>query len=107
MQEALRATTLISAILRLMDRTILEATDNNSFILGDTPIPQSELARGFRVSLSKSIAVEALPRDGTRSPIVRRTATAAEVNAINREQWENAIEIVIGPNPTILKSFQR
>jgi hypothetical protein len=38
-----------------------------ALVLGDTPLPQSDLGRGFSVPLSRSLAVLAVPT-GTRRP---------------------------------------
>jgi hypothetical protein len=88
-----------------MNLTLLDAPVGKSFVLGDTPMPQSKLERGFRVTLSQSLAVEVLPGPAPKTALARRTAKNSEVDDINREQWENASEIVIGPDPAALKKL--
>jgi hypothetical protein len=71
-------------------------------VLGDTPIPQSDLCRGFSVPLSRSLAVLAVPASTPQAVLARCAASAAEVAAINRTQNENALEVVVGPSAALL-----
>jgi hypothetical protein len=104
-QEALRAQTEISKELSKMKFTLLDAPAGQYFILGDTPLPQSEAHRGFTVPLSKSVAVEALPASSAQAVIPRRQASTKEVIAINQTQWDNSLHIVIGPDSTAFQTL--
>lgn len=103
-QDALRADELIAREIQAMSLSILDAPAGSCFILGDTPMPQSELAAGFCVPLSKTVSLEAKPGASSLT-LPRRAITPAEVGAINQVQWSNAREIVVGPDPTALRSL--
>jgi hypothetical protein len=104
-QDALLAKSQIAASLKLMDFALLDAPSGNTFILGDTPLPQDDLSRGFSVPLSKSVAVKTTPSASRKGAITRRQATAIEVKAINQIQWENSLNLVIGADIQLLKSL--
>jgi hypothetical protein len=104
--DALRALPLIAALLAAMKWTILHAPDGMYFILGDTPLAQSDLAGGYRVPLSRSTAITASVVPGLGQRISRRPATAADVAIINQEQWDNALSVAIGPNAELLRSLE-
>jgi hypothetical protein len=97
-QDALRATPQIAQALSRMTFTLLDAPPGSAFILGDTPLPQEHLGQGFTVPLSKSLALEAMPGNSSQTTMARRVATAAEVAAVNRTQWENSLHLVVGPS---------
>lgn len=89
-----------------LDWTVLHAPLGHTFALGDTPLPQSDLVQGFRVPLSRSTAIEALPAStGPSGTLTRRPASSQEVVAINREQSANALRIVVGPDPAVLQAL--
>ncbi len=73
-----------------------------AYVLGDTPIPQSDLRRGFSAPLSRSLAVIAAPASTPQAVLAWRAASAAEVSAINRTQSENTLEVVVGPSAALL-----
>jgi Protein of unknown function (DUF4238) len=97
-QDALRAKPQIAQALARMTFTLLDAPSGCVYILGDTPLPQDLLGHGFSVPLSKSLAIDAAPNNSSQTIMARRLATKAEVNAVNRAQWENSLHIVIGPD---------
>jgi hypothetical protein len=104
-QDAIRAAPQIEAAIAGMQLCLLDATPPSVFVLGDTPIPQSDLGRGFSVPLSKSLAVIATPAGVAKSPITRRVAIQLEVDEINRTQFENTFDTVVGPSAGLLKSL--
>lgn len=102
--DVLKALPKIRQLIGSLQWSLLHAPQGKDFILGDTPLPQSELGKGFRIPLSRSTAVSVTPGAG-QSPMSRSTATAAEVDAINREQWDNALSIAIGPSRALLQAL--
>lgn len=104
-QDAIRAAPQIEAAISCMQLSLLDATPPSAFVLGDTPLPQTDLSRGFSVPLSKSLSVIATPAGFTKSPMIRRVATQQEVDKINRTQFENAFDTVVGPSAALLKSL--
>jgi len=104
-QDALLAKPQIADSLKLMDFMLLDAPAGNTFILGDTPIPQDNLGQGFSVPLSKLVAAKATVSTSGKGTISRRPATIAEVNATNQIQWKNSLELVIGADKQLLKSL--
>ena len=105
LQEALRAESMLFDVFCSMDLTLLDAPPTNIFVLGDTPISQSGIGQGFSVPLSQSIAIKVVPANTIQKILSRRLAIICEVDQINKEQWENAAKIVIGPDPNILKTL--
>jgi hypothetical protein len=103
--DAIRALPVIQALISPLKLNIVHAPTGTDFVLGDTPLPQFELARGFSVPLSKSTAAIAANSHAPKPRIARRSATVAEVNAINREQWNNALKIVIGSSVHTLNAM--
>lgn len=101
-QEALLAAPLIQTTIEGMTLVLLDAPAGEAFVLGDTPLPQSGLQRGFSVPLSCSLAVQAMPAGTPQHTLARRPATPAEVRDINRAQADSAREIVIGPSAALL-----
>jgi hypothetical protein len=55
--------------------------------------------------LSKSLAVIGTPAGAAKSPITRRVAIQLEVDEINRTQFENTFDTVVGPSAGLLKSL--
>lgn len=104
-QDALRAMPLVVSHLRQMELWLLDSPASEAFVLGDTPIPQSQLQSGFSVPLSRSLAVRALPTQSTQTLLSRRNATPAEVRDINRTQSDNSVSIVIGPSRALLAAL--
>ncbi|MDR1076613.1 MAG: DUF4238 domain-containing protein [Xanthomonadaceae bacterium] len=104
-QDALRAMPLVEQLLQPMELWLLDAPATEAFVLGDTPIPQSELRHGFSVPLSRSLAVLACPAQATQKLLSRRNATAAEVKDINRTQNDNALHVVVGPSAALLATL--
>ena len=105
-QEALYAKPLICAQLQKMEFTLLDVPPGREFVLGDTPIPQENLTvRDFSVPISKSVAVFARPAAAPQTMMARRTATEAEVDAINKIQWDNSLHIVVGPTKAVLAAL--
>jgi hypothetical protein len=104
-QDAIMAAPHIEAAIAGMQLCLIDAILPLAFVLGDTPIPQSDLGLGFSVPLSKSLAVIATPAGPTKSPMTRRMATQREVDAINRTQFDNALDTVVGPSAALLRSL--
>lgn len=103
--DALRAQSLICAQLKKMEITLLDAPTGCVFLLGDTPMPQHDLQLGFSVPLSQSVAVIAQPANTIQATMSRRYATAAEVDAVNRAQWENSLRVIVGPSDALLRAL--
>jgi hypothetical protein len=101
-QDALLAVPLVKQAVQNLELHLLDAPVGAAYVLSDTPLPQSDLSRGFTVPLSRSLAVLAVPASTRQAALVRRAATAAEVDAINRTQNENALEVVVGPSAALL-----
>lgn len=104
-QDALFAYPLVEQAIQKMELLLLDAAPSAAYVLGDTPMPQSDLHRGFSVPLSSSLAVLAVPASTPQAVLFRRAASAAEVAAINRTQNENALEVVVGPSAALLASL--
>ncbi|WP_093638226.1 DUF4238 domain-containing protein [Paraburkholderia aspalathi] len=104
-QEALLAQPQIATAIDAMTLTLLDAPAGEQFVLGDTPMPQSDLSHGFIVPLSKSVALKAVPSSSSQASIGRRTATVAEVTEANREQWNCAMYVVIGADKAVLQAL--
>lgn len=103
--DAIRGMPKIEKAISLMDLCLLDAVPPESFVLGDTPLPQADLGRGFSISLSQSLALVAVPTGTLQSILGRRMASAADVSEINRTQYENAREVVIGPSAVLLANL--
>jgi hypothetical protein len=82
-QEALVGIPNIYAIISEMDLTLLDAPAG-SFILSDTPLPDSNVGAGFTLPLSAHVALFASPKAARQPAFVRRDATPAEIQAINQ-----------------------
>jgi hypothetical protein len=104
-QDALRAMPDVEQRLQQMELWLLDAPVTESFVLGDTPLPQSDIQLGFSVPISRSLAVLALPSPVTPTLLRRRTATTAEVLTINRMQADNALHVVVGPSAAVLAAL--
>lgn len=107
-QDALRAKPLVEQHLQQMELWLLDAPVTESFVLGDTPIPQSDLHLGFSVPLSRSLAVLARPAPTLhtlQALLFRRTATVEELREINRTQSDSAMRVVIGPSAAVLAAI--
>lgn len=104
-QRALLAIAQVEQMLQKMELWLLDAPSSTAYVLGDTPIPQSNLSQGFSVPLSSSLAVLAYPALAPQATLARRVASEAEVAAINRTQNENALHVVIGQSESLLRSL--
>lgn len=104
-QDAILAAPQIMETIKALELLLLDAPSGEAFVLGDTPLPQSDLSDGFTVPLSKSLAVIAIPSTVTQKKVVRRDATPAEVKDINNTQACNALEVVIGPSADLLSKL--
>jgi hypothetical protein len=96
--DALRAMDNVALALKKLSYELVTAPADQHFVLGDTPLPQSDLGLGFVVPLSKSLAVVAQPSITTPT-ISCRAASPQEVAECNRKQWEMAAQIIVGPDP--------
>jgi hypothetical protein len=88
-----------------MELWLLDALATEAFVLGDTPIPQSELYQGFAIPLSRSLALLARPTHAAQMLLPRRNATLTEVRDINRTQSDNALHVVVGPSAALLAAL--
>jgi hypothetical protein len=93
----------VAAELMKLSYEVITAPAGDQFVLGDTPLPQSELGRGFVVPISKTVAIAARP--SVNPTISRRAASAQEVADCNRTQWQMAAKIVVGPGPALLAAL--
>jgi hypothetical protein len=103
-QDTMLATPKIKRAICGMDFCLLDAPDE-SFILGDTPLPDHDLAKGFTLPLSSKLALSASPRVEKTPTFVRRRATKAKIRGVNQTQFDNFLEIVVGPNKSLLEEF--
>ncbi|EHO4421618.1 DUF4238 domain-containing protein [Salmonella enterica] len=104
-QIAILAAPQIMETIKALELSLLDAPSGEAFVLGDTPLPQSDLSNGFTVPLSKSLAVIAIPSTVTQKTVVRRDATPAEVKDINNTQASNALQVIIGPSADLLSKL--
>ena len=90
-----------------LDMILLDIRANEgAYVLGDTPIPQSALAGGFTVPLSKRLAVAAIQaHDGLPPQIRRRFATLEDIAYINRDQWNRHAALIVGESRAALKAL--
>lgn len=103
-QETLQSASKIAGVILQMDLWLLDAPDG-SFVLGDTPLPDYDLGKGFTLPLSSSLTLMATPKKA-RAPIFgRRNATKAEIKTVNQTQFDNMVEIIVGPDKGTLESF--
>lgn len=85
--------------------TILDASEEIKFVLGDTPFPPN-LAYGFTIPLSSCLALRWDPADQEMLPAWnRRPALAREVAASNQMQVDNAARVVIGSSKALLERY--
>jgi hypothetical protein len=103
-QETLLAVPNVAAIVADMDLTLLGAPAE-SFILGDNPLPDSEIGLRFTLPLSASLALAGSRRSADRPAFARRPATREEISTINQTQFDNSVEIVVGANRAVLEAF--
>lgn len=104
--DALKAMVPVSAALKHLSYEVVSAPSGVHFVLGDTPLPQSDLGRGFVVPLSKNVAVVACPANAPAGPTIgRRAASVQEVADSNRRQWEMAAKLVVGPDQASLTAL--
>jgi hypothetical protein len=64
-----------------------------------------DLGQGFSLPLSKSLALRAVKRVVAFQLPVRHVATAHEVKAINQEQYDFSVDVVIGPDRAVLDAL--
>jgi hypothetical protein len=100
--EGLLAFDPTSTIIEQMDLSLVEARSPECFVLGDTPMPDSNLAAGFTVPLTRSWAVVGTPAAAASPSFTRRRATPDEIEAINSWQAENFLYVMVGPDPSYL-----
>lgn len=103
-QDVLLAVPNVADVISGMDLTLLQAPVG-SFVLGDTPLPDYDLATGFTLPLSSGLTLAASPQAGEHPVFVRRSATEPEIEAVNKVQFDNALEIVVGASRTALESL--
>lgn len=105
-QIALFGAVEVAQAIAGLNLILLHAPAPTHFILGDTPLPDTGLRQGFTVPLSKAVALLALPPlPGQTSGICRRHADASDVAAINQEQWDRSLDVVIGPDKLTLDAL--
>lgn len=103
-QATLESASKIAGVILQMDLWLLDAPDG-SFVLGDTPLPDYDLGKGFTLPLSSSLTLMASPKKASASVFARRNATKAEIKTVNQTQFDNMVEIIIGPDKGTLESF--
>lgn len=104
--DALKAMVPVSAALMHLSYEVIAAPSGVHFVLGDTPLPQSDLGQGFVVPLSKDVAVVASPVSASAVPTIgRRAASVQEVADSNRMQWRMAAKLVVGPDQASLTAL--
>ena len=104
--DALQAQSQIEALLVTMDLLVLDAAPPVEFVLGDTPLPQSDLRLGFTVPIARTVALRFQPAQNSGSPTcTRRAATSAEVGASNQWQFNNALKTTIGADSALLSAL--
>lgn len=102
-QLALTGADIVAGQVGGMRLTLLQAKGPDHFILGDTPLPDFDLAKGFSVPLSKSMALRASA--GEFQLPLRRVATTADVREINQDQFDRSVNVIIGPEPAVLDAL--
>jgi hypothetical protein len=105
-QDSLRATNLVCKAIAAQNLCLLDAPLGSAYVLGDRPVPLRELAGGFDVPLSSSLAFNATPAPaGAKATRTRRVATAGEVAAINKNQKARAKSVLIAQSKPLLESI--
>jgi hypothetical protein len=102
--DTLLAAPAVMDIISEMDLVLLDAPAG-SFMLGDTPLPDHDLGRGFTLPVSARLALSASPKASGTSVFVRRNATNSEIQAINQTQFNHLVEIVVGADRAVLEAF--
>jgi hypothetical protein len=105
--DALLATDDVAEAIEQMDCRLLEAPAGAFFVLGDRPLPATNMSHGFTIPLSKSLALEARPRAGQTVLRSSGVATATEVADSNTWQATHADKVVIGPDRGALGQLPR
>lgn len=103
LSDFLKAVAPVENSLSHMNIRLLEAPTGYYFVLGDTPVPQEDAFNGFIAPLSKSLAVEFSVASAGSAILPKRTLSSTELAQVNKTQWENAKEIVIGPDRLALR----
>jgi len=104
--EALKALSLVEGQLAAMDLFVLDAMPPLEFVLGDTPVPQSDLWQGFVVPIGRTVALSFQPTQGSGAVTCkRRRATLAEVEASNKWQFQNAAKVTISSDANLLNTL--
>lgn len=104
--EALKALSKIEGQLATMDLFVLDAASPLEFVLGDTPVPQNDLCKGFVVPIARTVALSFQPTQSTIAPTcMRRAATQADVAASNQWQFQNAAKVTIGSDAPLLNAL--
>lgn len=103
-QATLESASKIAGVIFQMDLWLLDAPDG-SFVLGDTPLPDYDLGKGFTLPLSSSLTLMASPKKANALVFGRRNATKAEIKTVNQTQFDNMVEIIVGPDKGALESF--
>lgn len=101
--DALLATPLIYEALRRMECHLLHAPASATYVLSDRPTPTAALTAGFSIPISARAALKFIP--GTSAIRSERTATAAEVTAINEAQASRTSSVLVGPDPAQLSAL--
>lgn len=104
--DALKAMVPVAQALMTLSYDVIAAPAGVHFVLGDTPLPQSDLGQGFVVPLSKYVAVVARAGNAHTVPTIgRRAASAQEVIDSNRTQWQIAAKLAVGPDQATLTAL--
>jgi hypothetical protein len=104
-QDAILAEDKIFSLLSGMEVRLLSAPVDNYFILGDTPLEQSNLSAGFYLPLSKKYAIAAAQSCCASPVIIPDICTLNVLDAINKQQFDNALQHVVGPCKAQLEKY--
>lgn len=104
-QMALTGADVVAIQMGEMELSLIDAQGSDHFILGDRPLPDFDMAKGFSLPLSKSIALRASKRLGEFQLPVRQVATSIQVGAVNLEQYDRSVDVVIGPDAAVLDAL--
>lgn len=104
--EALKALFQVESLLTTMDLIVLDAVPPLEFVLGDTPVPQDNLWKGFVVPIASTVALSFQPTQHTGTPTcTRQAAIQTDVAASNQWQFHNAAKVTIGSDPALLNAL--
>ncbi|QDG93266.1 DUF4238 domain-containing protein [Rhizobium sp. NIBRBAC000502774] len=103
--DALFANFTVAICVNGLDLTLIDTTPDQDFILGNNPLPNTDLSRGFSVPLSRHVALIAqVPADPSNPTKTRRAATASDIDNVNGEQARRSVR-AIASSKAILENW--